>query len=297
MTPYVSGYFNADDDPANPVLEPSPAHIKWFFKDNWIYFGIDVDDQAVDSTRDEAGDGLTITINHRDTLTAAQFLLPQEYTVTIGPDGEARTDRRFSELDTAAYMVASSLKGETTVSDPLDVDEGYQIEIGFDLMEAFGYPDGRGDGAFFFSAHTFDRDAFEDEEQNYSVRTWWSRERTGGVAVWGYMDPNAMVGTATDDIAEVPERIELLGNYPNPFNPSTTIRYAIPATGDVMIHVFDLLGRQVSTFNAGLQAAGRQEFTLNAGNLASGAYFYRVEVATRSGDAPISQTGRMLLVK
>jgi hypothetical protein len=46
-----------------------------------------------------------------------------------------------------------------------------------------------------------------------------------------------------------------------------------------------------------LQAAGRQELTINAGSLASGAYFYRIEVATRSGDAPVSEIGRMLLVK
>ena len=297
VTPYASGYFQPGPVVVPPVLEPSPAHIKWFFKDDWIYFGVDVDDQAVDTTRDEAGDGLTITINHRDTLTTAQFLLPQEYTVTIGPDGVARTDRRFADIPEDAYMVAGSLKGASTGADPSDVDEGYQIELGFDLVQAFGYPVGRGDGAFFFSIHTFDLDRFEDPDQDYNIRTWWSRERTGGVPVWGYMDPNEIIGTATDEFAELPERIELLGNYPNPFNPSTTIRYAIPAGGDVTIHVFDLLGRQVSTLSAGLQAAGRQELTINAGSLASGAYFYRIEVATRSGDAPVSETGRMLLVK
>ena len=297
-TPLNSGYFQPGGEAAPSVLEPSPADIKWFFKDNWVYFGIDVDDQAVDTTRDEAGDGLTLTINHRDTLNATwRYLQPFEYTVTIGPDGEARTDRAFASLPEGSYMVAGSLKGESTGADPSDVDEGYQLEIAFNLEEAFGYPADRGDGALFFSAHTFDADRFEDSAQNYSIRTWWSRERGGGVPVWGYMDPNVLVGTSSENVAELPSRIELLGNYPNPFNPSTTIRYALPTGGEVSIVVFDLLGRQVAMLQPGVQTAGRHDVRMDASSLASGAYLYRVEVTSISGESGGSAIGRMILVK
>ncbi len=79
---------------------------------------------------------------------------------------------------------------------------------------------------------------------------------------------------------------ELYDNYPNPFNPSTTIRYALPYSSNVALVVFNALGQQVATLVNGVQVAGYHEIQFNATNLASGVYFYRMQagefVRTRS---------------
>lgn len=75
-----------------------------------------------------------------------------------------------------------------------------------------------------------------------------------------------------------PDRFVLDQNYPNPFNPTTVIKYYLPTSANVVLRVFDILGRQVETLVDARQAAGTHSVRLNATNLASGVYFYRLEV-------------------
>ncbi len=91
--------------------------------------------------------------------------------------------------------------------------------------------------------------------------------------------------------ADVPETTALIGNYPNPFNPSTRIRYRVAAPAEVTLKVFDLLGRQVRTLVSGYQSAGEYTATFDATDLSSGIYLYRLEAGS------VVQTRRMVLVK
>ncbi len=75
---------------------------------------------------------------------------------------------------------------------------------------------------------------------------------------------------------EIPDRITLYANYPNPFNPVTTLSYAMPTSGEVLLEVFDALGRRVAILAEGVQSAGRHEVTFNAEGLPSGLYVYRL---------------------
>jgi hypothetical protein len=70
----------------------------------------------------------------------------------------------------------------------------------------------------------------------------------------------------------------LYHNYPNPFNPQTTIRYEIPEDGVVTIDIFDILGQKVGTILNEFQKADRYEVNFNAVGLASGVYIYRMKV-------------------
>jgi PKD repeat protein len=84
-------------------------------------------------------------------------------------------------------------------------------------------------------------------------------------------------GVATE-AAELPESYELRAAYPNPFNPTTTISYALPAPSEVRISVVDMLGRQVATLVSGdMKAAGYHTVQFNADGLASGTYLIRME--------------------
>ena len=76
--------------------------------------------------------------------------------------------------------------------------------------------------------------------------------------------------------AEMPEKFALQGNYPNPFNPATTIAFSLPEQSEIQLTVFDILGRQVSLIHQGTLQAGQHELRFDAGNIPSGTYFYRL---------------------
>ena len=95
---------------------------------------------------------------------------------------------------------------------------------------------------------------------------------------------------------EAPHAFVLHANYPNPFNPTTTLTFDLPEMATVEVQVFDLLGRQVRTWSLGGVPAGTgHQFRLEATNWASGVYLYRV-IAHGSQGTHIG-TGRMLLLK
>jgi hypothetical protein len=87
-----------------------------------------------------------------------------------------------------------------------------------------------------------------------------------------------------DLVADVPggglQRLELGPNYPNPFNPTTTIAFSLPDERRVRVEVLDVRGRVVRTLADGTRGAGRHTLTFTADDLASGTYFARV----RAGD-------------
>ena len=83
----------------------------------------------------------------------------------------------------------------------------------------------------------------------------------------------------------------LLGNYPNPFNPETTIRYALPHAGNVRLAVYDLLGQEVAVLVDGSRPAGHYTVRFDGGDLPSGSYVYRLQV----GEEVVART--MTLVK
>jgi len=70
-------------------------------------------------------------------------------------------------------------------------------------------------------------------------------------------------------------------NYPNPFNPTTTIRYRLVQGGHVRLAIYDVLGRQVATLVDANQQKGVHRVTFIASQLASGVYFYRLQVGNK----------------
>ncbi len=76
--------------------------------------------------------------------------------------------------------------------------------------------------------------------------------------------------------SSVPTEFALRQNYPNPFNPSTTISFDLPASSNVKIEVFDMLGRKVSDVLNETKKAGTHQVKFDASDLTSGVYFYKL---------------------
>ena len=96
---------------------------------------------------------------------------------------------------------------------------------------------------------------------------------------------------STEEQNHLPSEFRLYGNYPNPFNPITTIQYELPQRSDVQITIYDLIGREVTTLVSEIQDAGYKLVKWDATNVSSGMYFYQI----RASD--YTQTKRMLLLK
>ena len=97
--------------------------------------------------------------------------------------------------------------------------------------------------------------------------------------------------TSIEDKHALPSLINVFGAYPNPFNAATTIRFELPAQSNVVIDIYDLLGRKVANAFKGIKPAGYYQITWQADDYSSGLYFYRIGIGS------YSKTGKMILLK
>ena len=90
---------------------------------------------------------------------------------------------------------------------------------------------------------------------------------------------------------ETVNRFVLYQNYPNPFNPATTIEYQLLTRSDVILRVFDILGKEVSALVNEKQNAGIHSITFSANNLSTGLYFYQLQAGH------LVKTKKLILIK
>ncbi len=111
-----------------------------------------------------------------------------------------------------------------------------------------------------------------------------------------------MLGEGEETVTGVSEKaiivttFQLHQNYPNPFNPSTTIAYSLENTGQVELHIYDILGRKIRELISERKTAGAYTVSWNGRNdagaqVASGSYFYKLKVDGSQ------LTGKMVLIK
>jgi photosystem II stability/assembly factor-like uncharacterized protein len=124
-------------------------------------------------------------------------------------------------------------------------------------------------------------------------RYWW-HVRAYNSAGWGpFSEARQFIldVSGIDEDHAIPSTFVLNQNFPNPFNPCTTIQFGLPERTFLSLRVFNTLGEQVAQLENGDREAGYHSVTFDASRLASGVYFYRIQAGT------FVETRRLLLLR
>lgn len=115
--------------------------------------------------------------------------------------------------------------------------------------------------------------------------------RSDSALISGYADPCApLPRPGNENTGVVPGKFGI-SNYPNPFNPSTQIKYDLPKSSFVTIEIYNSLGEEVSKIVSEFREAGSYSVTFDGSNFSSGIYFYSIEAGQ------YKETKKMVLIK
>ena len=174
--------------------------------------------------------------------------------------------------------VATRWTTDITVVDPLSVNEEVTIQDNNITVALKADMDLQSDIAL--------ADAGLTLEANGGTRTIEAVDGTYTIGAEGQASSSAKIaggGSAgeaeivEETSSERPEEPELKSNYPNPFNPVTTIEYVLPEEAEVRLEIYDILGRRVAVLEDGMQEAGTHQVQWDASGVSSGTYIYRLE--------------------
>jgi hypothetical protein len=129
----------------------------------------------------------------------------------------------------------------------------------------------------------------EPEQAYYYVEGKIDTENIGESNIVTYFVSNQEIGKISSNNSEL--NYFLAPNYPNPFNPTTTIKYSLKDDGIVKLKIYNILGSEVASLVDEYKHKGEHKVTFDAGNLASGVYIYKIQ----SGNFIYSR--KMLLLK
>lgn len=110
-------------------------------------------------------------------------------------------------------------------------------------------------------------------------------------AGWTLTNPGGVLVNTGNISGVIPTEFNIYHNYPNPFNPSTKVRFDIPQLSSVKLTVYDALGKEVAVLVDEQLAPGVYETEWNASSMPSGVYFYRITAAD------FTRTYKMVLTK
>jgi predicted phosphodiesterase len=177
--------------------------------------------------------------------------------------------------------------------DNIPSNDAHQIDVGTGGGGFYPESDYDGDNGNWQPTRIYHENSFgyvlvEVDENN--LRTIW-KHRTEQFNFKDGGDDYNYVITSVNSKNVFPGKYALSQNFPNPFNPSTKIQYSIPQSANVVINVFDILGKEIETLVNEEKPAGTYEVEFNAANLPSGVYFYSLKTGS------YVKTKKMLLLK
>ena len=213
------------------------------------------------------GEDMTIAVS------LEEFVEVKAYGLTVAFDAEL--------LEFVGTNVEDNILGESELSTPQAIARG-EREV---YIAAFGDVASQGD----LSIDLIFRAKSEIEASYIEI--------SSGALQDGSYGLNQITTPASVRIETRPDVYALQNNYPNPFNPETTIKYQLPEAGEVTLEIYNMLGQVVNTLVNDYQTAGRYVIQWDATNnngqsLSSGVYFYRI-----SAGEEFHSIKKMLLLK
>ncbi len=192
--------------------------------------------------------------------------------------------------DIAGFKSAISVVG--TLNDPSDTDTAWYCEMAIPfsaldsrIMGSMSKPPTDGDmWRFNFARYNRMRDSDGNEIANGTEISSWNNmgapsfhvpEKFGKI----YFSDELVVSVKNIySEKSTTNQFELIGNYPNPFNPSTKIAFNILTPGFTSLKVYNVLGQEIATLVNKKLSAGYHEYQFNANNLTNGVYYYTISV-------------------
>ena len=204
----------------------------------------------------------------------------------INPSGEA-----IAVQDTIIYpafyapkeLIATSANGRIELNWTAPDSVTYGNHIGYNLYRNNNMY------LFVYDNYYIDNDVIINEEYSYYVTAAYGNPNGESLPT------NSVIlvvkGTSTDDDYAIPINTELIGNYPNPFNPETTITFALANAGYVSIHIYNVRGQKIVTLFEGFKDAGLHSINWKSEQHSSGIYLYMMKTDD------YTNTKKMMLMK
>ena len=138
-----------------------------------------------------------------------------------------------------------------------------------------------------FTASTPPALCYADDQESYASNEIAINWNAPLVFVAGYFAAGGAAVDVPQGNVEPPKRINLFRNFPNPFNPSTTIRFSIPYQTYVSVKIYDSLGREVETLVREMKDAGEYSIHWVGNNVPSGVYYGRIQAGGYDASLPM----------
>lgn len=192
-------------------------------------------------------------------------------------DGPPTTGLNLTSVFVTCYAIENEASVLTAIDvNPAEVDLIARETVTFSALgvDQFGQPLGV-DVAWTTTSGSIDENGVYTAGDEAGVFSVSATESTSGLV--GTAVVNIISGVGTED-SELPDAFALYSNYPNPFNPQTTIRFDVKASAHVVLTLYDTLGRKQATLVERDYAAGRHAVRFDGRGWPSGVYFYEIEM-------------------
>ena len=138
---------------------------------------------------------------------------------------------------------------------------------------------------------SFSSQLTSDEAAQYTIQNIFAMESNPRFGYdWIPVKP-ILTSVESDFGAQIPTEYNLYQNFPNPFNPTTTIRFAVPKESHVVLDIYNIVGQKVMTLINKNMKAGLYNLDFDASHFSSGVYIYRIN------PGKYSATKKMMLLK
>lgn len=181
--------------------------------------------------------------------------------------------------DTSSYYIAilNSGEGNATINNVSSSNGVFTVE---------SFPTSIAQNSFGYARVKFRPNA--NNQTFTGLITISSSDTVKTVNVTGYSNNLSGISTVS---TQIPDRFALSQNFPNPFNPTTKINFAVPYRSFVTLKVFDMNGREVSSLVNNTLQAGTYQYDFDGSSLTSGTYFYKLETSD------FTSTKKLILIK